>query len=105
MDRGPGDLNDDATSSGEVVELPGTSVPPEAPPPLPPGRLHGVAIGGAALFGILFLVSVIAFITVGWPDDTGRWVKTVIVGSIMGFIVSCVTAIFAAARDTYRIHR
>jgi hypothetical protein len=50
-------------------------------------------------------VFALAFITVTWPEDTGRYVKVGLAGSVLAFLVCAVTAVFAAARDTYAIGR
>ncbi|MGH2730134.1 MAG: hypothetical protein ACRDJI_05930 [Actinomycetota bacterium] len=104
MDRKAGRLSTETTDDGsdeDVVRLPTGLVETPPPPPTPPGRLHGAATAGAALFGGLSLVSALSFVTVTWPEDTGRYVKVALVGSVLAFIVCSVTAIFAAARDTY----
>jgi hypothetical protein len=56
---------------------------------------------GMALFALLGIFSTLAFVTVGWPDDLGRYVVAVIVFSVVGFMASALIAVFSAARDTY----
>ena len=77
------------------------SAPAELEPVNPPGRLHAVAMAGMALFAVVGILATLAFITVGWPGDTGRRVIAVVVFSAFGFIASASAAILAAARDTY----
>lgn len=43
----------------------------------------------------------LAFVTVTWPEDTGTYVKVGLAASVVGFLICAVTAVFAAARDTY----
>ena len=94
----PGAGSDDPN----VVPLAATPGPPE-PPRVPsrPGRVHGMAIGGMLVFAVLGIVSMLAFITVRWPGDLGRYVMTAFVGSGFGFVFCAIMAVFAAARDTY----
>ncbi|MGH2787315.1 MAG: hypothetical protein ACRDJV_05315 [Actinomycetota bacterium] len=66
-----------------------------------PGLVHGLAIAGMALFSLVGIGAAIAFVTVGWPGNTGRYVTAVIFVSVVGFLLSATTAVFAAARDTY----
>jgi hypothetical protein len=54
-----------------------------------------------SLFAFIGIFSMLAFITVGWPDETGRYVIGVFVFSIVGFITSASIAIFSAARNAY----
>jgi hypothetical protein len=104
VDRKAGRLTagtSDGGSDEHVVRLPTEQPETPPPPPTPPGRLHGAAIAGATLFGGLSLVCALSFVTVTWGEDTGRFVKVALVGSVLAFFVCSVTAIFAAARDTY----
>lgn len=86
-----------------VVPLPGDPPTPEPPiPPSPPGRLHGAAIAGMGISAIVGVVAMLAFITVTWPDDIGRVVIGICLFSGLAFLTFASTAVFTAARDTYR---
>jgi hypothetical protein len=83
-----------------VARLPSNYVPAE-PSPRRPGRLHGlatIAMAGSAIIGI---GAMLAFITIGWPGESGRYVIGVVIFSAVTFIASALIAVFAAARDTY----
>ncbi|MGH2698284.1 MAG: hypothetical protein ACRDJL_03680 [Actinomycetota bacterium] len=54
-----------------------------------------------AVFALAGIAAMLAFITISWPDDTGRYVLVVFTGSIIGFMASASIAVFSAARDTY----
>lgn len=43
----------------------------------------------------------LAFITISWPDELGRYLMVIVVISIIGFMTSASLAVFSAARDTY----
>ena len=77
-----------------------TSFEPE-PPPSRPGKLHGLAISGMAVSALSGIASMLAFITVTWPDGPRRVVVGILVTSLVGFLASASGAVFAAARDTY----
>jgi hypothetical protein len=81
------------------VRLPAPAVP--TPVPTRPGRIHGMAIVAMALSAVIGFVALFAFITIGWPGRTGRYVIAVVVFSVVAFMVSAAIAVFAAARDTY----
>ncbi len=83
-----------------VVRLPGEP-PPEAPP-TPPGRLHGLAIAGMGVSALVGIAAVLAFITISWPGDMSRYVVTVFLIAGVVFLACASTAVFTAARDTYR---
>ena len=92
---------EDATSN--VVRLPGEGPPPETPRPVtPPGRLHGLAIAGMGISALVGVAAVLAFITVSWPPQTSRYVVAVFLGAGIVFLACASTAVFSAARDTYR---
>jgi hypothetical protein len=113
MDRGEGGLSvdkggnppGDNNESDNVVPL-GVEAPTPTPPaPAKPlGRLHGLAILGMAVFALVGIAAMLAFITISWPDDTSRYVVAVFVASIIGFMTSASLAVFSAARDTYPRH-
>ena len=67
----------------------------------PQGRLHRSAIAGMAISALAGIVSMLAFITVTWPDDTGRYVVGAFIASGVGFLASASIAVFSAARETY----
>jgi hypothetical protein len=69
-----------------------------------PGRLHGLAIGGMALSALLGITTMIAFVTIGWPGDSGRVLIGVFIGAVVGFMSCASIAVFSAARDTYPRH-
>ena len=81
----------------EVVEGHG-SVPPPSPPS---SRLHGSAIAGMALFALLGIGSMLAFVTIRWTGPAGRFVVAVVIFSAIGFLVCASAAVFTAARDMY----
>jgi hypothetical protein len=84
---------------GQVVPLPG-----EPPPPVPvrrPGRLHGLAIFGMALFAVAGSLATLAFITVTWPGRVGHYLVAVVLASVIGFLACASAAVLTAARDTY----
>ena len=86
-----------------VVRLPGEGPPPEPPlAPSPPGRLHGLAIAGMGLSALVGVAAVLAFITITWPADMSRYVVAVFLASGVVFLACASTAVFSAARDTYR---
>ena len=67
-----------------------------------PGRLHGAAIAGMAFCALTGILAMFAFITIGWPGDSGRNVIAVFVAAGVGFVACASAAVFAAARDAYR---
>jgi hypothetical protein len=72
----------------------------ERTPPRPAG-LHGVAVLGMAVFALLGIAAMLAFITISWPDDTSRYVVIVFAASVVGFMSCAFIAVFSAARNTY----
>jgi hypothetical protein len=112
VDRRESELSDarDHSESGDPGPPPENVVPlgvepprEEAPPPTDErtGRLHGAAVLGMALFALLGIAAMLAFITVSWPDDTSRYVLIVVTVSVIGFMTCASIAVFSAARDTY----
>ena len=113
MDRGEGGLSeatggppsDGREDPDNVVPL-GVDAPPESPPEPAsrPGRLHGLAILAMAVFALLGIAAMLAFITISWPDDSSRYVVAVFMTAVVGFVTSASIAVFSAARDTYPRH-
>lgn len=56
-----------------------------------------------ALFALAGIISMLAFITVTWPGDSGRYIIAVVFISGIGFLASASIAVFSAARDTYAL--
>lgn len=83
----------------QVVPL-GTE-PPPPPPPSRPTRGHGWAIAGMAFFALAGIAAMFLFVTVRWPDETGRYVIAVAFGCGIGFLACATAAVFTAARATY----
>ena len=102
----------DERTSGDERETPDNVVPlgVEGPPPEPAvesrplGRLHGLAILGMAVFALIGIAAMLAFITISWPDDSSRYVVAVFMIAVVGFVTSASIAVFSAARDTYPRH-
>ena len=87
-------------SQDNVVSL--GRAPEAVPDPVPTqSRLHRLAIAGMALCAVVGILSMLAFITVTWPEDTGRYVIGVLIGSGVGFMTCASLAVFSAARDTH----
>ncbi|MDQ4057974.1 MAG: hypothetical protein M3124_02500 [Actinomycetota bacterium] len=84
------------------VEAP--SEPQRAKPTPRIGRLHGLSIIGMAVSALAGIASMLAFITISWPDDLGRYLMAIFVFSVVGFMTSASFAVFSAARDTYPRH-
>ncbi|HEU4488457.1 MAG TPA: hypothetical protein VFS38_04135 [Actinomycetota bacterium] len=63
--------------------------------------LHATATTGVAVFAVTGVLALLAFVTVGWPEDTGRYVMAIIIGSLIGVVACASAAVFTAARDTY----
>lgn len=75
--------------------------PPPEPPPSAPGSLHGLAIAGMALCALAGIACLFAFITIRWPDGTGRYVIGAFILTGVGFLACASAAVLTAARDTY----
>ena len=76
-------------------------IPKEVEQLQPQPRLHRIAIGGMAGFALLGILAMLAFITVAWPGESGRYVIAVFIFSGVGFLACASTAVFSAARETY----
>ncbi len=86
----------------KVVRLPSDYEPvPEPQKVSRPGRLHGTFIAGMALSALVGVVSMFAYITVGWPENIGRYVIGLFFVSGIVFLTCASGAVFSAARDTY----
>ena len=96
------------SEANNVVPLPGDPLPPEpVPPPTPPGRMHGASIAGMGISAIVGVAAMLAFITINWPGNVGRFVVGICLFSGLAFLAFASMAVFSAARDTYRddVHR
>jgi hypothetical protein len=60
-----------------------------------------MAISSMAISAIAGICLMLAFVSVRWPGDTGRYLKVAFVLSVIAFMASCIMAILGAARDTY----
>ncbi len=85
----------------KVVRLPADYEPPANPPPAPPGRLHGMFIGGMAVSALVGVAALFAFITVGWPETIRRYIIGLFFFAGISFLACASAAVFSAARDTY----
>jgi hypothetical protein len=94
-------VSDETDDAGEVVEIPGREKPRPIPAVRRPGKVHGLAIAGMAICSLVGIAATLAFITVGWPGASGRFLIGVIFLSVVGFLLCASMAVFAAARDTY----
>jgi hypothetical protein len=82
---------------------------PDAPQPLPeptrptrrPSGLHALATAGMALCAVVVILSALAFLTIGWPGQSGRVVIAIGMGGVIGFLACVSAAVLTAARDTY----
>ncbi len=84
-----------------IVPL-GVEPAPEEPPPITrPSRLHAWGTNGMTLFALLGIVSMLAFISVRWPNGTGRYVIGALIFSVVGFLFCASMAVSAAMRDSY----
>lgn len=89
-------------SEHEVIRLPPDRDPEsEVEQVTPPGRLHGAFIGGMATSALVGTAAMFAFITVGWPEDTQRYVVAVMIVAVVVFLTCASAAVFTAARETY----
>lgn len=75
----------------------------EAPPPAVarPSRAHGIGIAGMAISALLGTVAMLAFVSVRWPNDTGRFLIAAVFLCAVAFMAFSSVAVFSAARDTY----
>ena len=91
------------SETDNVVPLGNDPLPPEEPPaPSAPGRLHGTAIAGMGISAIIGVAAMLALMTVTWPDSAARVVVGICLFSGLAFLAFASTAVFTAARDTYR---
>ncbi len=101
-------MTDNGTPSGDgapdnVVPLGTTPEPVPDEPPRAHSGLHRIAISGMALSALVGIVSMLAFITVSWPNDTGRYVIGVFIAAGVGFMTCASLAVLSAARETYAV--
>jgi hypothetical protein len=54
-----------------------------------------------ALFALMGIGSMLAFVTIRWTGSVGRYVVAVVIFSAIGFLVCASAAVFTAARDMY----
>jgi hypothetical protein len=54
-----------------------------------------------ALSAAIGILAALAFVTVGWPGSSGRYVIGIIAFSVLSFLICGAFAVLAAARDTY----
>lgn len=87
--------------SENVVSLGRAPIVDPPPPPRVQGALHRAAIASMTICAVIGILSMLAFITVTWPNDTGRYAIGVFIGAGIGFLASASVAVFSAARDTY----
>ncbi|MBA2273947.1 MAG: hypothetical protein H0W21_08635 [Actinobacteria bacterium] len=66
--------------------------------------LHALATTGVAVFAVTGLLAMLAFVTVGWPGNTGRYLMAIFIGSVIGCLSCASAAVFTAARSTYPGH-
>ncbi len=92
------------SENGNVVRLPGEPASPEIAV-TPPTRAHGLAIAGMAGCALVGILSMLAFITVNWPERTGRYFVGAFVVAGIGFLTCASAAVLTAARDTYGNHK
>jgi hypothetical protein len=83
------------------VRLPADHVPPAPPRHKSLGRMHSIATAGMALSAAVGILAMLAFVTVGWPGRSGRYVVVAAVVAALVFVTSASIAVFAAARHTY----
>jgi hypothetical protein len=101
----PTDYDDvsDAAPNDNVVPL-GRPAPAQTAPPetlRPQGKLHRSAIAGMAICALAGIASMLVFITVTWPGNSGRYVVAAFIASGVGFLTSASIAVFSAARETF----
>ena len=65
------------------------------------GRLHGFLVGTAAASAVVAILSMLAFVTVTWPDRAGRILIGIFLFSILSLFACASAAVFTAARATH----
>ena len=99
----PGYDETDSVGADNVVSL-GRGPVPE---PTPTGggrsqsRLHRIAIASMTICAVIGTLSMLAFITVSWPGQSGRYMVGALIAATVGFMASASIAVFSAAKDTY----
>ncbi len=87
--------------AAKIVPL-GVEPPPEEPVVVTrPSRLHAWGTNGMTLFAFVGILATIVFISIRWPDNTGRYVIATLIFSIVGFLFCASMAVSAAMRDSY----
>jgi len=96
-------LTTEGADNQKVVSLPGEQIAtPQAPiPTRSTSTLHTAAVAGMALSAFIGIAAVLAFISISWPGDTGRFVIAVCIGAAISFMACASIAVFSAARDSY----
>lgn len=93
------------TDEGDnIVELPPEVSGAYIDPPPPPSRHRGShrwLMGAALASFIVAVLSMVAFVTVRWPGDSGRILVGIFLFSILGFLACASAAVFTAARATH----
>lgn len=93
-------------SGGDIIRLPRNHTAAETTrrPPTRHAGGHGFVVTLMAIFALVGIGAMFAFITVKWPEDTGRYVMGVFVLSVVGFISCASIAVFTAARGMVTSH-
>jgi hypothetical protein len=92
------------TDEEDIVELPPEVSGAYIDPPPPPSRHRGShrwLMGAALASFIVAVLSMVAFVTVRWPGDSGRILVGIFLFSILGFLACASAAVFTAARATH----
>jgi hypothetical protein len=96
MSSGYEDVPENVVSLGQLPD-------PVVEEPVPQGGLHRTAIAGLAICALVGIASMLAFITVSWPGNAGRYVMGVFIASGVGFMTCASLAVFSAAKETYTV--
>ena len=54
-----------------------------------------------SLCALVGIAATLAFITVSWPGETGRYVFAIVIAAGLGLMASASIALLSAARHTY----
>ena len=97
-------MSETGPTENRVIRLPEAHDPePVVEEASPPGRLHGAFIAGMAISALLGTAAMFAFITIGWPEDTQRYVVGVMIVAVLAFLTCASAAVFTAARETHPV--